>query len=146
MKDVTGCRGTLCSMWAVPDKQQTQTHTHTHTHTHVAWDTVGILFHSLLIQSSLMLFLFLDHRPIDFHRKVFVLRPRPHRAYFLVKPHKYCAYGPTVQTDPADFFWGEPAPHSPLEYVLQRFYSLMCFRNKSVFTEIFLKRIVFSPV
>ena len=38
-------------------------------------------------------------------------------------------------------FCGEPAPHSGLEYVLQRFYSSMRFRNESVFMEIFLKRI-----
>ena len=35
------------------------------------------------------------------------------------------------------FFDGEPAPHSGLEYVPQRFYSYMRFRNESVFTEIF---------
>ena len=29
------------------------------------------------------------------------------------------------------FFCGEPVPHSGLEYVLQRFYSLMHFRNES---------------
>ena len=32
------------------------------------------------------------------------------------------------------FVCGEPAPHSALEYVLQRFYSLMHFHNESVFT------------
>ena len=41
----------------------------------------------------------------------------------------------------ATFFGGEPAPHSGLEYVLQRFYSSTRFRYESVFTEIFLKRI-----
>ena len=39
------------------------------------------------------------------------------------------------------FFCGEPAPHSGLEYILPCFYSLMRFRNESVFTEIFLKHI-----
>ena len=40
----------------------------------------------------------------------------------------------------SSFFGGEPAPHRGLEYVLQRFYSSMRFRNESVFTRIFLKR------
>ena len=49
------------------------------------------------------------------------------------------------------FYCGEPVPHSGLNYVLQCFYSSIGFRNKSVFTEIFLKlikgkQIVFSRV
>ena len=42
--------------------------------------------------------------------------------------------------DALHFFCEEPAPHSGLEYILQRFFSLMHFRNEFVFTEIFLKR------
>ena len=40
----------------------------------------------------------------------------------------------------SSFFGGEAAPHTGLECVPQRSYSLMRFHNDSVFLEIFLKR------
>ena len=82
------------------------------------------------------LYYFVALQPLTVHYKVFLINLKG-----LTTAFSFSTLFVYMRRLDALFFCGEPAPHSGLEYILQRFYSLMRFRNESVFTEIFLKRI-----